>query len=259
MPSPFPGMDPYLEHPEIWPGVHLLLISALAELLTPILRPKYAVSIEVRMYKTAGEQALLVDIPDAVVQRSDRVGTTLSVAEPASQPISVRLPMPESVRQGYLEIREVATRSVVAAIELLSPVNKRPGQGRQTYLTKRERILSSNTHLVEIDLLRAWKPMPILMDEDQQHYCILVSRSEVRPVADLYTFNLQDAVPLFALPLAEGDSEPTVNLKALLNQIYDRGAYDLKLDYSAAAVPPLSSAASVWAKQHLSTHSAESP
>ena len=252
-------MDPYLEHPEVWPGVHLLLISALAESLSPVLRPKYAVSVEVRLYETSGEQALLVGIPDAAIQRSGQAGTTLTVAEPANQPISVRLPIPESVRQGYLEIREAATRSVVAAVEILSPVNKRPGQGRQTYLTKRERILTSETHLVEIDLLRVWKPMPILMNEDQRDYRILVSRSEVRPAADLYSFNLQDAIPTFALPLAKGDSEPIINLKALLNQVYDRGAYDLKLDYSAAPVPPLSSAASAWAKAHLSNHDTELP
>ena len=62
--SPFPGMDPYLEHPEIWLGVHLLLIAALAEALSPQLRPKYSVSVEVRMYETTGEQSLLVGIPD---------------------------------------------------------------------------------------------------------------------------------------------------------------------------------------------------
>jgi hypothetical protein len=65
MPSPFPGVDPYLEHPEIWFGVHLLLIAAIAEQLTPQLRPKYTVSVEVRLYETSGEEALLVGIPDA--------------------------------------------------------------------------------------------------------------------------------------------------------------------------------------------------
>lgn len=254
MPSPFPGMDPYLEHPEVWPGVHLLLISALAESLTPVLRPKYAVSVEVRLYETSGEQSLLVGIPDAAIQRSGQIGnSSLTVVEPSNQPISVRLPMPESVRQGYLEIREVSTRSVITAIELLSPVNKRPGQGRQTYLTKRERIFTSETHLVEVDLLRAWQPMPIL-GEAQHDYRILVSRSEVRPAADLYSFNVPDAIPTFPLPLAEGDREPTVNFKTLLNQVYDRGAYDLKLDYSTAPVPPLSTEVAAWAENQLSTY-----
>jgi hypothetical protein len=57
----------------------------------------------------------------------------------------------KTVRQGYLEIREVTTKEVVTIIKLLSPVNKRPGKGRQSYENKRERILSSSTHLVEED------------------------------------------------------------------------------------------------------------
>jgi hypothetical protein len=31
MPSPFPGMDPYLENPEFWPGVHNRLIVAIID------------------------------------------------------------------------------------------------------------------------------------------------------------------------------------------------------------------------------------
>jgi hypothetical protein len=109
MAFPFPGMDPYIEHPEVWPGVHLLLIAALSESLAPQLRPNYTVSVEVRMYETTDEQSLLVGIPDVVVRE----------------------------KQGFLEVREVATKAVVTAIELLSPVNKRAGTGRQTYETKR--------------------------------------------------------------------------------------------------------------------------
>ncbi len=32
--SPFPGMDPYLEHPQLWPEVHHLLLSACSPLRT---------------------------------------------------------------------------------------------------------------------------------------------------------------------------------------------------------------------------------
>ena len=166
MSAPFPGMNPYLEHPEIWHGVHLLLIAAIAELLAPQLRPKYAVSVEVRLYETSGEQSLLVGIPDVSVQRSMQTtkpeAANIAVAEPPLQPIKVTIPLPQTVRQGYLEIREVKTREVVAVIELLSPVNKQPGKGRQTYESKRKRILGSLTHLVEIDLLRVWERMPCL-------------------------------------------------------------------------------------------------
>jgi hypothetical protein len=243
-------MNPYLEHPEIWPGVHLLLIATIAESLAPQLRPKYSVSVEVRMYETSGEQSLLVGIPDVAVQRSvrdsDAEMSNVAVAEPPAQPIKVTVPVPETVRQGYLEIREVTTKEVVTVIELLSPVNKRPGKGRQSYEIKRDRILGSSTHLVEVDLLRAWEPMPMFANGIQSHYRILVSRGDCRPTADLYAFNLRQAIPSFALPLQSRDSEPIIDLQALLDGIYDRAAYDLKLDYSTEPVPPLLETDAVW-------------
>lgn len=249
MASPFPGMDPYLEHPEIWPGVHLLLIAALAESLAPQLRPKYSVSVEVRMYETTGEQSVLVGIPDVVIQKSQQPKEqpiNVAVASPPSQPVLVEVPMPITIRQGYLEIREVTTREVITAIELLSPINKRPGRGRQTYENKRERVLSSTTHLVEIDLLRAYEPMPVFGEGLRSHYRILVSRSDLRPQAELYKFNLQDKVPSFTLPLQPDEQAPVVDLQHLFTEIYERSGYDLKLDYQQDPVPALSDDDADW-------------
>ncbi|MEL7143020.1 MAG: DUF4058 family protein [Cyanobacteria bacterium J06573_11] len=257
MTSPFPGMDPYLEHPEIWPGVHLFLIAALSDFLSPQLRPKYSVSVEVRMYESLDEQSLLVGIPDVVVQKNKRKEQTqpitVAVAEPKNQPTTVRVPMPVSVRQGFLEVREVATKAVVTAIEILSPVNKRSGPGRQTYKTKRQRVLGSETHLVEIDLLRAHEPMPVYAKNIDSDYRILVSRSESRPQAQLYHFNVTDGMPTFQLPLKDNDQAPTVNLKALLDDIYDRSGYDLKLDYCSSPVPAFSSETTAWLDSLLKT------
>jgi len=251
MPSPFPGMNPYLEHPELWAGVHLLLIAALTESLAPQLRPKYRVAVEVRMYQTSGEESLLVGIPDVAVKPSqsatNETTPNVAVAELSTQPLTVNIPMPEIVKQGYLEIKEVATGEVVTAIELLSPVNKRSGDGRKAYETKRLRVLGSSTHLIEIDLLRRWQPMPILNQGIESHYRLLVSRGECRPQADLYAFNLQQKIPLFPLPLKSGDSEPLVDLHQLLNTVYDRGSYDLAIDYSQQPVPPLSEMDAAWA------------
>lgn len=255
MASPFPGMDPYLEHPEIWPGVHLLLIAALADALAPQLRPKYLVSVEVRMYETTGEQSLLVGLPDVAVQQGQKSQeiepTALAVAAPPSQPITVTVPMPITVRQGYLEIREVSTKKVVTAIELLSPINKRPGKGRQTYETKRERILNSETHLIEIDLLRAYDPMPVFGSGLQSHYRVLVSNSSTRPQAALYAFNLRDKIPTFALPLQPEDPAQLIDLQTLLNEIYERSGYDLKLDYQQAPIPMLADDDDTWLDEML--------
>lgn len=248
--SPFPGMDPYLEHPEIWPGVHLLLIAALAESLSPQLRPKYSVSVEVRMYETTGEQSLLVGIPDVAVQKNQRKAEEtyqkVAVAEPMTQPKTVRVPMPITVRQGFLEVREVASKEVVTAIELLSPINKRAGRGRQTYESKRQKVFGSKTHLVEIDLLRAHQPMSLFGENLESHYRVLVSRSESRPQAQLYSFNVTEQLPVFLMPLKAQDSEPTIDLQALLTDIYQRSDYDLKLDYRQDPIPPFSEESTAW-------------
>ena len=254
MPSPFPGMDPYLEHPELWPGVHQWLIIGLAQLLSPQLRPKYVVSVEVRMYETIDEQSLLVGLPDVSVVSKKGQATTptsatsqVAVATLRATPTTVTLPMPITVRQGYLEVKEVAAKEVVTAIEILSPVNKPPQKGRNAYLAKREQILGSLTNFVEIDLLRFGQPMPILNKGLDSHYRILVSRGKQRPRADLYAFNLQNQIGPFPLPLRSGDTEPVIDLRALLTNIYDVGAYDLKIDYTSEPVPLLSEKDAPWA------------
>lgn len=261
MPSPFPGMDPYLEHPDFWPEVHSRLIVAIADFLVPQVRPKYRVAIEKRIYQITpsdGDTSLLVGVPDIAVNRQptepETQASQVAVA-PAGYPLTVTLPMPEQVKQSYLEVRDLATGQVVTAIEVLSPVNKRSGEGRETYLKKRDRILGSLTHLVEIDLLRGWRPMPMQGGKLEANYRILVSREAHRPQADLYAFNLRDPIPEFSLPLRTGDTEPTVDLQALLNQVYDRSGYDYVLDYCQPPNPPLSELDHSWANDLLRHHS----
>lgn len=254
MPSTFPGMDPYLEHPNSWPNVHHRLISAIADSLAPQLLPKYQVLIEERIYQTVGADSLLVGIPDAVVKPTQATpyptNTNVAISVP-TQPITVMLPMPEKVRQGHLEIRDIATSEVVTAVEVLSPTNKRAGEERRQYETKRQTILGSSTHLVEIDLLRQWEPMSTLGNSIQTNYRILVSQSNRRPKADLYAFNLPDPIPSFGLPLRVEDVEPPINLQDLFNGVYDRSGYGFVIDYSREPVPPLSEADAAWADAWL--------
>ncbi|GAA6617453.1 hypothetical protein NUACC26_032630 [Scytonema sp. NUACC26] len=162
----------------------------------------------------------------------------IAVASPPITPITVGVPMLEEVREGFLSIRKVGTGEVITAIELLSPKNKRSREGRLAYESKRQKIFSSLTHLVEIDLLRGGKPMSILNDGIQASYRILVSRSDRRPLADLYPFGLQQSIPVFPLPLREGDTEPLVDLQALLHGVYDRAGLDMAIDYTSEPVPP---------------------
>ncbi len=251
MSSPFPGMNPYLENPTLWPGVHHWLITEIARSLNPTLRPKYFVAVEERIYEITDTGTVSVGIPDDLViqSRSTRSAesavTAAAVLQPF-QPIPVQVPLPEVSSEGYLEVRETKTGTVVTVIEVLSPKNKRSGEGRQQYETKRQKILGSQTHLVEIDLLRQGQPMPLASPPVQSHYRILVSRGNCRPQADLYAFNVQDLIPTFPLPLQPGDTEPYIDLQNLLNGIYDEGGYDLRLDYQQNPVPELNDLDTVW-------------
>jgi Protein of unknown function (DUF4058) len=252
MSSPFPGMNPYLENPELWPEVHHLLISILAETLNPQLLPKYRVAVEKRVYDA--DDALLAGIPDVTVERFRTPASTAVApvtARTTATPMTITLPMPIEVKEGYLEVREVATKQVVTVIELLSPANKRAGRGYDSYVAKRQNVLASATHLVEIDLLRGGMAMGYGSNIPQSHYRLLVSRSQQRPRAELYGFNLQDLIPSFAIPLQKPDPEPVIELHALLDTVYDRAGYRFAIDYAQAPVPPLSEADQAWMKQTL--------
>jgi hypothetical protein len=254
MPSPFPGMNPYLENPSLWAGVHHWLITEIARSLNPVLRPRYFVAVEERVYETSMTGTSAVGIPDDIIIQTGNIRstpTTTAATIPLTQPISVRVPVVETEREGYLEVREVGTETVITVIEILSPKNKRSGVGRQQYEAKRQKILSSQTHLVEIDLLRQWQVMPLESPPVSCHYRVLVSRSDCRPLADLYAFNLPDPIPVFPLPLQSGDVEPCIDLQNLLHKIYDEAGYDLRLDYRQDPVPPLDEAATIWLNQWL--------
>ena len=105
MPSPFPGVDPYLEHPNLWPEVHHWLISEIARFLSPQLRPKYRVAVELRMYETSGENSVLVGLPDVTIQRSltsNNPEANVALLSHPAQPMTLTLPMPEIIKEGYL-------------------------------------------------------------------------------------------------------------------------------------------------------------
>jgi hypothetical protein len=246
-------MDPYLEQPELWPDIHNSLIPALRNDLAPKLRPRYYLSIEERLYLAEVEPASLVGRADmAVIGAPETASPSMLAFEPSTSDILiVELPMPDQIRETFIEVKETGTTKVIAIIELLSPTNKRPGTGRNLYQQKRLDILNSQTHLVEIDLLRAWEPMPVSRTSHQAHYRILISRAEQRPMAHLLPFSIRQPIPSFSLPLQPGDTEPTINLGQLLHQLYDQAGYDLRLNYRAEPAPSLSQEDAVWADNLL--------
>jgi uncharacterized protein DUF4058 len=249
MPSPFPGMDPYLEHPALWPDVHNSLLAALRDALSPQVAPHYYVALERRTYLLTPDDLVFVGRPDvAVVRRAESGPPGQPPAVTATAVLEVDVPMADEVAEVFLEVRDVATGLCVTVVELLSPVNKLLGHGRQTYLEKRTDILRTRTSLVEMDLLRAGEPMPLVGPAVRSDYRILVSRGARRPRAQLFAWSLRQPIPTFELPLLKGDLEPTVDLGAVLHALYDRARFDLRLDYGQPPVPPLAEDDTVWAR-----------
>jgi hypothetical protein len=254
MRSPFPGMNPYLEAPALWSEVHSWLIVELARMLNQRITPKYRAAVEKRVY----EESILVGIPDVSVvrQRSNLASQPQSTTMTLSQPVLVALPESETTIERYLEVREVATGDVVTVVEILSPKNKRfsmgeaapTGEGRDQYLSKRQKVLGSQSHLVEIDLLRGGEALP-MQDAGTSHYRVLVSRVEQRPIAELYPFNLRDRLPCFGLPLRSGDESVPIDLNVLMQMVYESAALDLAIDYEQQPIPGLSQDDFDWVQE----------
>jgi hypothetical protein len=258
MPTPFPGMDPYLERPGVWEEVHTRLLVAIADALGPQVRPKYRVGVEQRTYLAVitPDEYELVGKPDVLVTASRRQAQFVQETAPTVSlaPKIAELPMPEEITERYLEVRDVVTGEVITAIELLSPTNKLTRDGRAQYERKRTTVLGSATHFIEIDLLRRGEPFPFwVRDGDaQSDYRIIVSRAQDRPQAVVYLFTIRDPIPDIPVPLQPGDAEPSVALNRLLHDVYDRAGYDLAVDYRQSPPPPQMAAQDVqWMQQLL--------
>jgi hypothetical protein len=250
-------MDPYLERPNLWHGVHNRLIAAIADSLSPLLRPRYFVAVEERSYLADPLAIGFTTIPDVsvvgahVLQPQPTSVRQAAVMTTSPEPLVIDLPMPEPIRETYLEIQEVGSNGetdlwmqsgdenlkVVTLLEILSPWNKTSRAGRVQYQRKRQEVLNSYTNLVEIDLLRAGQSIAPLPPENN-HYSILVSPARMRPRAELYPFSIRQAIPSFRLPLQPDDDWPMMDLNALLHDLYERAAYDLRIDYRLSPPSP---------------------
>lgn len=254
MPTPFPGMDPYLEQSGLWVQIHASLIVDIQRFLTKLLRPRYNVAIEQRTYLTflpADEQS--TGIPDILLASPiDEADEDVAVVETTPmlvRPLVSELPMPKVVTERYLEVRDAANKDVITVIEILSPANKKGREGRAQYERKRLKVLASLTNLVEIDLIRAGKPF-LMKVKQPSHYRIVVSRSWQRPKADIYLFGVREPIPDFP-SLQENETEPVLPLNKILHDLYDLGGYDLAIDYQKNPEPLLADKDAKWVAQIL--------
>lgn len=254
MPSPFPGMDPYLEG-YLWSDVHSALANKIRQMLSPQLRPKYAARLDVYLVEdTYPESEIGILYPDVEVlqlkqsreaplsEQSNIATTPATLTLPVMQPVSVRVPT--------VEIRDAANNILVSCIEILSPVNKRE-PGITDYRRKRQRLYNANVHLIEIDLLRrGTRPFnhPRMPDVP---YIINLTRAQ-SGVVDVWPVALQDTLPTVPIPLSESDSDAVLELQLALNNVYEEAAYDLSIDYTQSPPPPqLSNFDKQWINSNL--------
>jgi hypothetical protein len=254
MPSAFPGMDPYLESPAIWEDFHASLAAEIRDQLTPKLRPRYFAALVPRVtYEEVAIEEKRAMKPDISIHRvSDRApGAEMVAIAPA--PVTGRVAMELPVNLYTVEIHETATGILVTAIEILSPVNKRPNhEAYEDYQRKRRALLRSAVHLMEIDLLRGGHRPPLETAWPSAHYAVLLSRSERRPSIEIWPLGIQAPIPLLPVPLKAPDSDAPLDLGQAIQAIYDRAAYDMRIDYSQPPPKPeLSSEDTQWLDAHL--------
>lgn len=149
-----------------------------------------------------------------------RSGNADTAAAVLDSPARVRLPEVDREGVAFLEIRDRRNRALVTVIELLSPANKRPGEDRRQYLTKRHQLIATGVNLIEIDLLRGGPRMP-MHDLPSCDYCVLVARPEEWPDAAIWPIALRDPLPKVPVPLRPGEPHAALDLRALLDRLYD--------------------------------------
>jgi hypothetical protein len=251
MRPPFPGMDPWLEHPVLWPDVHNSLITAIRDALAPMVMPRYFVGVESRTTVLNGLDVDLIYRPDvSILSRelpTEPRGPGVAVLERTDvKPFDVVVPIDDEVEETFLAIHELPGRKLVTVIEVLSPTSKKTTDARREYLAKRLALIRCKVNLVEIDLLRAGEPMAM---DPVPHidYRILVSRGWEHPHATLHPFGIREAIPAISVPLKWGEPEVQLAVGELLAQVYDRARYDLRTDYrTAPPEPALSPEDTAW-------------
>jgi hypothetical protein len=247
-------MDPYVERPEIWPDFHDRLITYIGEALQPLLRPRYAALTQERLYVVESDRPIRPDLSVVATSAGGRL-TPAAVAVEPDTPLVVEL-YREEIREPVLHIIEPAAGNrIVTAIEVLSPSNKFPGAGRDSYLEKQDELWYAGTHLVEIDLLRAGEST-VRVSQDQlarlgkRHYLVAVTRA--RPTrCELYGVKLQHALPNVNIPLAGKDPDVVLELQSVFERCWKTGPYPQLLRCDGAPPGELSEGDADWCTARL--------
>jgi hypothetical protein len=259
MPSPFPGMDPYLEGP-LWPDFHHSLASEIRRRLLRVLGKHYVARVEITVVHDSPPEAQVgVFFPDVEVLASPEWkrkveptrfgGAVGGAAATLEAPLTIPRLLPTDVRVSNVEIRTSLGNDLVTVIEILSPVNKYE-PGLSDYRKKRNRLLSGGIHVIELDLLRrgtcALAGNPHL---PQSLYLVTLTRHE-SPGIGVWPLGLRDELPDLPVPLRSPDPDVRLSLFECLQTIYEESRYEQSIDYNADPPPPaLASEEAAWAKQ----------
>jgi hypothetical protein len=258
MPSPFPGMDPFLESAELFPDFHSGFVIFLQAELQKKLPEGYYATARQRIWLDRSECSIEPD--EHIAESTTRRAISMSGAERVvvqTQPVVVSMPVVEH-KQPFLEIYKdkVEQKRLVCTVEMLSLSNKKPGEkGQKLYRRKQREVLRSKTHLVEIDLLRAGKhttAVPLkeaLKRTGPFDYHACCHRFDRREDYFVYPIRLPERLPTLAVPLLPADGEVAVDLQAIFERAYEVGPYARVIDYAHDAVtPPLSPEQDAWAR-----------
>ncbi len=253
MPSPFPGMDPYLEAQGRWADLRSTFIHIARNAIVARLPAEYVATIEERLYlvEVPGGQGPHF-LPDVSITRVGPIpspGRATPVGVATLEPVVVpfRLASRGEVRERRIEIRRQPGWEVVTVIEVLSPTNK-VGDGRSKYLEKRLDLLGQLIHLVELDLLLNGARMPMGGPLPPGDYFATVACAENRPLCDVYGWTIRRNLPTIPIPLKSPDADVPLDLAAVFATAYEQGQFAKLVDYAAPLPFPLEPDDRSWAE-----------
>jgi Protein of unknown function (DUF4058) len=251
MPSPFPGVDPYLESQHYWPDFHARFMNYWCEALADQLPDNYEARMDerVNLVERPPETVRRVE-PDLALARRGPSGAARAAAPGVAtlEPVSIPILIVDEKPETFIEILHRPGRTLVAILEVLSPANKdEPGYGG--YLLKRNAILRQRVHLVELDLLLSGRRMPLAQDYPLGDYFALVAPGARRPHCDVYAWTVRQPLPPIRIPLLAPDPPILTDLGVVFSLTYDRGRYARSIDYTAAPHPALTEEDRVWAAE----------
>ncbi len=254
MPSPFPGIDPYLESQDYWQDFHARFIPYCCDFLADRMPEHYVAQIDARVHLVNySEEATKQILPDLAILREETtpprdLGAPMATLTLDPVTIPLMTGVVEEVRDRWIEIRRLSDRSLVTVIEVLSPSNK-VGSGRRDYLEKRLDLIRRPVHLVELDLLAGGHRLPMRRPLPPGHYYALVSRAERRPDCDVYAWTIRQPAPTIPIPLAAPDHDVPLGLAQVFNLAYERGRYARSIKYGAPLTVPLGLEDRAWAEE----------